>query len=290
MPAAVDGCRQALWGLFKKVVIADNCAALANQAFSSSDAASATALLAGVFLFTIQIYCDFSGYSDIATGVARLFGFSLMQNFAFPYFSRDIAEFWRRWHISLSNWFRDYLYIPLGGGKGSSAAVGFRLFLVFLLCGLWHGAAATFAIWGLWHGFFLSLERGVWGSFLETLPAGIARTYTIFVVWLGWVLFRSSDLSHAMDFFSTLLGMRSGSPYGHGMAIFYTREFFVPLLSGIFLSMPVFRSFFPDRPEEQLSEGMRLQIAKFILVAFLFVLSGSYVASETFHPFLYFRF
>lgn len=159
MPAAVDGCRQALWGLFKKIVIADNCAALANQAFDSSNHASAITLLAGIFLFTIQIYCDFSGYSDIAVGVARLFGFSLMQNFAFPYFSRDIAEFWRRWHISLSTWFRDYLYLPLGGSRCSKPRMIRNTIVVFLVSGLWHGANWTFPAWGLINAlWFLPLQ------------------------------------------------------------------------------------------------------------------------------------
>ncbi len=145
---AVDGLRQILWGLFKKIVIADNCAEYANLIFNNSSSYSGSTLVLGALFFTFQIYCDFSGYSDIAIGTARLFGISLMQNFNFPYFSRDIAEFWRRWHISLSSWFRDYIYIPLGGSRGSTWIKIRNTFVVFILSGFWHGANWTFIVWG----------------------------------------------------------------------------------------------------------------------------------------------
>ena len=146
---AVDGMRQMLWGLFKKVVIADNCAEYANIIFNNYTDFSGSTLVLGAIFFTFQIYCDFSGYSDMAIGMSRLFGFNLMKNFAFPYFSRDIAEFWRKWHISLTTWFRDYLYIPLGGSKGSISKVIRNTFIIFLVSGFWHGANWTFIIWGL---------------------------------------------------------------------------------------------------------------------------------------------
>ena len=146
---AVDGLRQILWGLFKKVVIADNCAEYANVIFNSYDDQSGMTLVFGALFFAFQIYCDFSGYSDIAIGTARLFGFDLMKNFAFPYFSRDIAEFWRRWHISLSTWFRDYVYIPLGGSRGGTSMKIRNTFIIFLVSGFWHGANWTFIIWEL---------------------------------------------------------------------------------------------------------------------------------------------
>ena len=145
---AVDGMRQILWGLFKKVVIADNCAEFANQIFNNSADMNGSTLVLGAIFFTFQIYGDFSGYSDIAIGTSRLFGFDLKQNFATPYFSRDIAEFWRRWHISLSTWFRDYLYIPLGGSRGGTWMKVRNTFAIFLVSGFWHGANWTFIIWG----------------------------------------------------------------------------------------------------------------------------------------------
>ena len=146
---AVDGMRQILWGLFKKIVIADNCALYVNIIFDDHTQHSGSTLLLGAVLFAFQIYGDFSGYSDIAIGTSRLFGFNLKQNFAFPYFSRDIAEFWRRWHISLSTWFRDYVYIPLGGSRGSHGNTIRNVFVIFLVSGFWHGANWTFIVWGL---------------------------------------------------------------------------------------------------------------------------------------------
>lgn len=152
---AVDGMRQILWGLFKKMVIADNCAVFANQIFANSATASGSELVLGALFFTFQIYGDFSGYSDIALGTARFFGIDLLRNFAFPYFSRDIAEFWRRWHISLSSWFRDYLYIPLGGSKGGNWMRIRNTFAIFLVSGFWHGANWTFIIWGFLNALFI---------------------------------------------------------------------------------------------------------------------------------------
>jgi D-alanyl-lipoteichoic acid acyltransferase DltB (MBOAT superfamily) len=145
---AINGMRQILWGLFKKIVIADSCAVYVNDIFANYSIHSGSTLVLGAILFAFQIYGDFSGYSDIAIGTARLFGFNLMRNFAFPYFSRDIAEFWRRWHISLSTWFRDYLYIPLGGSRGNTANKIRNIFIIFIVSGFWHGANWTFIVWG----------------------------------------------------------------------------------------------------------------------------------------------
>ncbi|MFM7056412.1 MAG: MBOAT family O-acyltransferase [Planctomycetota bacterium] len=219
---ATDGCRQALWGLFKKVVIADNCSALANQVFGAPADASSAALLAGTFLFTIQIYCDFSGYSDIAVGTARLFGFSLMQNFATPYFSRDIAEFWRRWHISLSTWFRDYVYLPLGGSRCSRGRMIRNTMAVFLISGLWHGANWTFLVWGLLNAlYFLPLQlRGANRRFTShtdtasVLPSpreALQITATFLLTMLAWIFFRAASLSDAVTVLRRLFTLQDGS-------------------------------------------------------------------------------
>jgi alginate O-acetyltransferase complex protein AlgI len=170
---AIDGLRQILWGLFKKVVIADQCAYYANMIFNNPNEYAGSTLLLGAIFFTFQIYCDFSGYSDIALGTARLFGIELLRNFAFPYFSRDIAEFWRRWHISLSTWFRDYLYIPLGGSRGGMWLTIRNTFIIFIVSGFWHGANWTFITWGFLNALFIMpsiiLERieGIWTSLLK---------------------------------------------------------------------------------------------------------------------------
>ncbi len=208
---AVDGMRQILWGLFKKVVIADNCAEFANQIFNNSAEMNGSTLVLGAVFFTFQIYGDFSGYSDIAIGTARLLGFNLMQNFATPYFSRDIAEFWRRWHISLSTWFRDYLYIPLGGSRGGTLMKVRNVFIIFLVSGFWHGANWTFIIWGLLNAlYFLPLmltnnnrnnlnviaENSIFPTLKELVQMLITFGLTVF----AWIFFRAENITHAYHY------------------------------------------------------------------------------------------
>ena len=211
---ASNGMRQILWGLFKKVVIADNCATYANLIFNNSDDYGGSTLLIGSVFFAFQIYGDFSGYSDIAIGVSRLFGFNLMKNFAFPYFSRDIAEFWRRWHISLSTWFRDYLYIPLGGSKGGTLMKVRNTFIIFIVSGFWHGANWTFIIWGALNAiYFLPLLLAnknrrfinVAGEDNKlTFNQGLRITGTFGLVVLSWVFFRSDSVGHALSILSEM--------------------------------------------------------------------------------------
>ncbi len=207
---ATDGLRQILWGLVKKIVIADNCAEYANHIFNNSADQSGSTLLLGSVFFAFQIYGDFSGYSDIAIGVSRLFGFDLMRNFAFPYFSRDIAEFWRRWHISLSSWFRDYLYIPLGGSRGSKLATIRNTLIIFLVSGFWHGANWTFVFWGALHAllFMPLLITGKHRNQLHTVANNrwfpnpkelLQMFFTFFSVCIGWVFFRATDLNQALN-------------------------------------------------------------------------------------------
>ncbi len=208
---AVDGMRQILWGLFKKVVIADNCAEFANQIFNNSAELNGSTLVLGAIFFTFQIYGDFSGYSDIAIGTSRIFGFDLKQNFATPYFSRDIAEFWRRWHISLSTWFRDYLYIPLGGSRGGTWMKVRNTFAIFLVSGFWHGANWTFIIWGALNAvYFLPLlltnnnrkNLGVVaeGKLLPTFRELITMLTTFLLTVFAWIFFRAENLSHAFNY------------------------------------------------------------------------------------------
>lgn len=208
---AADGMRQILWGFFKKMVIADNCGLIVDQVFSNSEAYPASTLVIAAVLFAFQIYGDFSGYSDIAIGTARLFGFRLMRNFAYPYFSRDIAEFWRRWHISLSTWFRDYVYIPLGGSRGSRAKVIRNTFIIFVVSGFWHGANWTFIVWGLLNAlYFLPLlltkrNRRNLGTVAESrlLPNRrdlFAMLVTFVLTTLAWVFFRADNVQVAFSY------------------------------------------------------------------------------------------
>ncbi|PQV50149.1 D-alanyl-lipoteichoic acid acyltransferase DltB (MBOAT superfamily) [Jejuia pallidilutea] len=208
---AVNGMRQVLWGLFKKVVIADNCAKYANIIFNNYEDYSGSTLLLGAFFFAFQIYGDFSGYSDIAIGVSRLFGFNLKRNFAFPYFSRDIAEFWRRWHISLSTWFRDYLYIPLGGSRGGTSMKIKNTFIIFLVSGFWHGANWTFIVWGALNAiYFLPLmltnknrintDMVAMHSVLPSVKELSQMAITFFLTLIAWVFFRADSVTHAFLF------------------------------------------------------------------------------------------
>jgi D-alanyl-lipoteichoic acid acyltransferase DltB (MBOAT superfamily) len=208
---AVDGMRQILWGLFKKIVIADNCAVYVNQVFDNYEVHTGSTLLLAAVLFAFQIYGDFSGYSDIAIGTARLFGFNLMRNFNFPYFSRDIAEFWRRWHISLTTWFRDYLYIPLGGSRVSKAKVIRNTFIIFLVSGFWHGANWTFLGWGAFHALlFLPLillgknrkntNTVAEGRLLPSVKEFGQMILTFGLVVIGWVFFRAETITQAFDY------------------------------------------------------------------------------------------
>src|SRR5690606_29524508 len=219
----VDGLRQILWGLFKKMVIADNAAIYANQIFANSDTASGSDLFLGAIFFTFQIYGDFSGYSDIALGTARMLGFDLLKNFNFPYFSRDIAEFWRRWHISLSSWFKDYLYIPLGGSKGGNWMRIRNTFIIFLVSGFWHGANWTFIVWGGLNALFIlpsiilktnrnNLDVVAKGRIFPSIKEGIQMLITFHLAVFAWIFFRAESVSHAFSyiqnmFSSSLLSM-----------------------------------------------------------------------------------
>lgn len=215
---AVDGLRQMLWGLFKKIVIADNCAKYANIIFNDHTEYNGSTLLLGAFFFAFQIYGDFSGYSDIAIGVSRLFGFELKRNFAFPYFSRDIAEFWRRWHISLSTWFRDYLYIPLGGSRGGIKMKLRNTFIIFIVSGFWHGANWTFIIWGALNAlYFLPLlltnknrvntDIVAENSLLPNIRETVQIIFTFSITLLAWVFFRADSVSHAISYIENIFDM-----------------------------------------------------------------------------------
>ena len=239
---SVDGLRQILWGLFKKIVIADNAAKIANEIFNNSADYSGSTLSLGALFFAFQIYGDFSGYSDIAIGTSRLFGFDLMQNFNFPYFSRDIAEFWRRWHISLSTWFRDYLYIPLGGSRGGTLMKIRNTFIIFIVSGFWHGANWTFIIWGALNAiYFLPLlllkknrvntDTVAQGRYLPSIKEVFQMGITFSLTVLAWVFFRAENIGHALNYLSTIFSKSLFTiPYHAGMkSIILLTLFFVSI-------------------------------------------------------------
>jgi alginate O-acetyltransferase complex protein AlgI len=213
--STVDGLRQILWGFFKKIVIADNCAVYANMVFNNYHEYSGSTLFLGAIFFTFQIYGDFSGYSDIALGTARLFGIDLLKNFDFPYFSRDIAEFWRRWHMSLSSWFRDYLYIPLGGSKGGKFMRARNTFIIFLVSGFWHGANWTFVIWGFFNAFFIlpsvilktnrtNIEIVAKGKKMPSISDFFKILSTFILINFLWIFFRAENINHALNYISQI--------------------------------------------------------------------------------------
>jgi D-alanyl-lipoteichoic acid acyltransferase DltB (MBOAT superfamily) len=239
--------RQILWGLFKKMVIADNCAVLVNQIFASPESYPGSVLVLGAVLFAFQIYGDFSGYSDIAIGTARLFGFDIMRNFAYPYFSRDIAEFWRRWHISLSSWFKDYIYIPLGGSRVGPWKVFRNVAIIFLVSGFWHGANWTFIVWGGLHAlFFIPLllasknrrhTHGIAeGRRFPSMREMSQMLSTFAMVCVAWVFFRADSLADALDYL-----WRAVTTLHHDLDVFgdyLSHEAFEPVLM-IFVMLAV---------------------------------------------------
>ena len=242
---AADGMRQILWGLFKKVVVADNCAFYVNQVFSTYTEQSGSTLLLAAIFFTFQIYGDFSGYSDIAIGTAKLFGIKLMRNFNVPYFSRDIAEFWRRWHISLTTWFRDYVYIPLGGSRVSKAKVIRNTFIIFLVSGFWHGANWTFIAWGAYHAvLFLPLilagknrkytNQIAEGRLLPTIKEAGQMLLTFFLAVIGWIIFRAESIGQAWGY---ICGIIDGSVLS--MPWLKAREYYIPTVVSILVMLVI---------------------------------------------------
>lgn len=292
--AATDGMRQILWGLFKKIVIADNSALFANAIFSNPEQYSGSALFFGALFFAFQIYGDFSGYSDIAIGSARLFGFNLMRNFAYPYFSRDIAEFWRRWHISLSTWFRDYLYIPLGGSRGGTAMKIRNTFIIFIVSGFWHGANWTFIAWGALNAvFFLplllskrnreNLDTVANGRVLPSLKelAGMLTTFGLVLV--AWIFFRAESISSA---FSYLQGMFSTSLFSFPHFHDSKKALWVMVFITVFLVIEWF-----GRERQYAIEGIEMKFSKPVRYAvyYAIVLVILWVGGQE-QQFIYFQF
>ena len=284
-----DGFKRFTIGLGKKVLIANNVAAVADNMFkmTQQDLSSAYAWL-GIVCYSFQIYFDFSGYSDMAIGLAKMFGFDFLENFNYPYISKSIKEFWRRWHISLSSWFRDYVYISLGGNRVGKYRCLLNLLAVFLLCGLWHGANWTFVAWGAWHGLFLVFERTSVGKRVEKLPRLIGIVYTNIVVLFGWVLFRSDSMHHAYHIFKALFFIQPVSPLlipSLDLSVIYA------VLFGIVASTPLapeIKSLLLSTTNRTLKLfGSFLDISWAFLV---FIVSMAYLANSTYNPFIYFRF
>ncbi len=292
-----SGCLRFILGLGKKVLIANTLAVPADMIFSiPANQLTAGLSWLGITCYTLQIYFDFSGYSDMAIGLGQMLGFTFPENFNYPYYSKSIQEFWRRWHISLSTWFRDYLYIPLGGSRCEPARVYFNLVLVFFLCGLWHGASWAFVIWGLYHGAFLVVERVGLNRNLERLWLPMRHLYAVIVVMLGWVVFRAETFPQALDFYGALLGFAPGDDLQYNAAMYLSADVVCALILGAIFSCPALPWLIewykkkahttPIEPVLHVSySGM-----KFVFVLTVFLLSAMSISGGAYNPFIYFRF
>jgi alginate O-acetyltransferase complex protein AlgI len=293
-----DGIRRFAGGLAKKVLIANTVALPADQIFSlPANELSTPVAWFGILCYTLQIYFDFSGYSDMAIGMGKMFGFTFMENFNFPYVAQSIRDFWRRWHISLSTWFRDYLYLPLGGNRVSEVRTYVNLMVVFFLCGLWHGASLTFVVWGLYHGFFLVLERTRFGKMQEKLPQSLRHFYVILAVMMGWVIFRTDTLTAAGNYYTALFGLGRAAA-AQPLPRYLTNEVIWTVLVGVAFSGPLWNwiktacanlgKVLPAacQPVALVFGG----ILEILLVVGLLLLSSAWLAANTYNPFIYFRF
>jgi alginate O-acetyltransferase complex protein AlgI len=294
-----EGVRRFVGGLAKKMLIANTVAVPADQIFALP-AAGLSPVLAwfGALCYTLQIYFDFSGYSDMAVGLGKMFGFEFMENFNYPYIAKSIKDFWRRWHISLSSWFRDYLYFPLGGNRGSAGRTYFNLIIVFFLCGLWHGASWTFVVWGLYHGVFLVLERTRFGVLVDSLPRAVRHAYTLCVVMVGWVLFRANAFPQAMFFLKSMFALGGAAGIHPSLARYCTNQVAWSVLAGAVFSMPFwpwFKEFWTKRVEVlprflQAPAQIVGPVLEPLLWTALLLMSAAWLAGGTYNPFIYFRF
>jgi len=294
-----EGVRRFIGGLAKKVLIANTVAVPADQIFALP-ANELSSLLAwfGLLCYTLQIYFDFSGYSDMAIGMGKMFGFTFMENFNFPYVSESVREFWRRWHISLSTWFRDYLYIPLGGNRVSELRTCLNLIVVFFLCGLWHGASLTFVIWGLYHGLFLALERTRFSKLLAKFPRPLRHAYAILVVMMGWVVFRADSFTAAKNFLTTLVGVANATAAQSYLQHYATVQTMTAIGLGVLFSVPMWNWIITwcARLSQKAPAAWRQTIQtsgtaiEILLIVALLAITSAWLASGTHNPFLYFRF
>ena len=290
-----SGVQRLVFGLGKKVLIANTLAIPADQIFAAErlgNMPTPGVAWFGLACYTLQIYFDFSGYSDMAIGLGRMLGFRFQENFRYPYAAQSVTAFWRRWHISLSSWFRDYLYIPLGGNRGSAGRTYRNLAIVFLLCGLWHGASWTFVVWGAMHGALLVMERAGFGTILKRAWRPLRHVYTLLAVMLTWVVFRCESLAHALAYLQSLVGRPGAVGWQRDLRVFLEADVLLALVTAVVLSAPVARHAMRWRVSSSTSPGIRVawslsSVGFFALVLFI---AGMQLAAATHQPFIYFRF
>ncbi len=277
------GIRRFCIGLSKKVIIANVVGETADMIFNNPAAENfiSTAWV-GAICYSLQIYFDFSGYSDMAIGLGKMLGFDFLENFNYPYISKSVTEFWRRWHISLSSWFRDYVYIPLGGNRTGNVYI--NLIIVFLLTGIWHGAAWNFIIWGIWYGLFLIIEKiAKKKEYKIVIPTIIKYIYTLLIIIIGWVIFRAPDLTYAFKYLGVMFGFVKPENVGFKVWYFLTPKIIFTIILGVIGSMPVIKKINIGNDKIKI-------IASNICSLILFVISVMFIMTSTYNPFIYFRF
>jgi alginate O-acetyltransferase complex protein AlgI len=281
------GLERFILGLSKKMIIANTFALIADKIFANNATDLSTSLAwIGIISYSFQIYYDFSGYSDMAIGLGKMFGFDFLENFNYPYISNSIKEFWRRWHISLSTWFRDYLYIPLGGNRNGKYGTYKNLFIVFFITGLWHGASWNFIVWGLFHGVFLIIERLGFEKILLKLWKPFQHIYTLVIVIIGWVFFRSENLTYALAYLNKMFIPSKGNPEICNPIYYFNinNEFYIALLIAVLFSMPIFIRL------DNLFKTKTLVYARPLFMFTLLFFCVIYVAASAYNPFIYFKF
>lgn len=290
-----SGVQRFIIGLSKKMIIANPMGEVADNVFalSGGDLTMPLAWI-GIITYTLQIYFDFSGYSDMAIGLGRMFGFRFHENFNYPYISRSLREFWRRWHISLSSWFRDYVYIPLGGSRVSTPRVYLNLLVVFVITGFWHGASWNFVVWGLFHGFFLASEHMGFSNILKKAWKPVQHLYLLLVVIVSWVFFRSDTLSDAINYLGAMTDLASWHSMELQIAKVTTNESAYIFILGIIFSMPIYQWIKKHLSAITSSKNITiislLYAPKFLFLTSILFLSILKIASSTYNPFIYFRF
>jgi len=282
-----QGVDRFIIGLGKKVLLANNIGIIWTTIQGMNiDSISVLTSWIGIIAYTFQIYFDFSGYSDMAIGLGKMFGFEFIENFNYPYISTSISEFWRRWHISLGTWFREYVYIPLGGNRVSTLKHIRNLFVVWLLTGLWHGASWNFVVWGLYYGFILFMEKIILHKVLSKTPKIIKHIYTMLLVMIGWVLFGSVDLTSALEYLKVMFGL-SGNALVDNSAIYYLYTNIKLLIILTLCSTPIISIIFRQIIKKGKSVGILFAVSINIIII---LISIAYLVNETYNPFLYFRF
>lgn len=283
----ISGFKRFIWGLAKKVIVANNVAIFCDYVYNNYSSYGSNILWVAAVCYTLQIYFDFSGYSDMAIGLGKMFGFNFLENFNYPYIATSITDFWRRWHISLSTFFRDYVYIPLGGNRVSKIKFIRNIFIVWLLTGIWHGASYNFILWGLYYAVLLLIEKMFTGKYIEKLPKVLKMLYSLFFITLGWVIFRVENINDLILVIKKMFSFNNTSfitLFNNNATLISTIPY---IILGIFLSLPIDKWF---KTKVDKSNGIVLTLIEDLILGVLFGISVMFLVSNSYNPFIYFRF